>query len=792
MKPSSPLSCCIAIVLGVTTGTVAGIGSAEAADTAAVNGGSESLNEIIVTATRREERLQDVPISISAFTQETLNQASVHTPDELFRLTPGVLFTSAPNQTNGQSNQISIRGINSAAGYATTGIYVDDTPIQSRLLQVGTYNAYPNLFDLDHVEVLRGPQGTLFGAGSEGGNVRFIQTQPDLTRASGFARVEGGFIDGGGPIEEVGAAYGEPIVDGKLAFRASASYRMEGGYIDHYDWHTGEVTSPNSNWTRNETARLAVKWAPTDSVTVSPSIYYQEAYINDASYYWRTLPSQPTYDEFHGQFRDGSAVKAPSDDKFYLPAIRFDWDLGPAKLISNSSYFGREQHATTDYTNFDRAIFTLNPFAPAGSAAPVYWEDNQSNFTQEIRLESTAKESPLTWTLGMFYQRAHEDTVQNIYDPNLPHDVDTELGNPPGTWVATYGPLINGYALLLSPVVSVDTQKAIFGQAEYRITDKLSAAVGLRVTRTDYTTLQNYRGPIFGSALIQGSESETPVTPKYQLTYKFTPDNMVYASAAKGFRIGGINTPLQTSCDAAAAAAGFPNGAPKSFSSDTVWSYEIGTKNAFADRRILIDVDTYVINWTNIQQQLYLQTCGGTFFDNLGSVRSHGVDLQTEMHPSESTAIGLVFSYNDAYFNKTLEPVGATAPIVSDGDRLPAWPYTVNLWASYSYPAFGGSLYGRIDYQYNEQQTKKTQYQNPNDIFYYQPVQNVAEESLLNLRAGVKWERYDVSLYVQNATNSHPIIHEIQDVSTPTGGTPLWYDYTIRPRVIGLTGMVHF
>ena len=179
-------------------------------------------------------------MSIQAFTQESLDQQGVRSVDDLTRVAPGVTFLrngmSSSGNYNDEDSDISIRGIDSTAGAATTGIYVDDTPIQTRHLNFGTVNPYPALFDLDRVEVLKGPQGTLFGAGSEGGTIRFITPEASLTTYSGYARAEYGKIDDGGNNYEAGAAFGGPIIDGVLGFRVSASFREDGGWVNRVDY----------------------------------------------------------------------------------------------------------------------------------------------------------------------------------------------------------------------------------------------------------------------------------------------------------------------------------------------------------------------------------------------------------------------------------------------------------------------------------------------------------------------------------------------------------------------------
>src|ERR1700731_2613771 len=233
------------------------------------------LQEIIVTSTRREESLSRVPISVTALTQESLDERGIKDFSEVARFTPGVNFD------NSGTNNISIRGISGTGGAGTTGIYLDDTPIQMRALAFSPDEALPKSFDIDRVEVLRGPQGTLFGSGSEGGTVRYITTQPSLTKASIYAREEVSYTQGGSINYEAGIAAGTPVIDGTLGVRASVWYRRDGGYIDRIDPVTLATDQKNANFDQTTLIRLAAVWAPTEHLTVTPSIYYQDRYRND-------------------------------------------------------------------------------------------------------------------------------------------------------------------------------------------------------------------------------------------------------------------------------------------------------------------------------------------------------------------------------------------------------------------------------------------------------------------------------------------------------------------------------
>ncbi len=366
-------------VMGPLAWPVSSMAAAGDADTA-----SGALEEVVVTATRRSERLQDVPVSVLAFSQEKLDAQGLKNIDDLSRLSPGVNFQrngmSSAGNYNDEGSDINIRGVDSTAGTSTTGIYIDDSPIQTRHIGFGSINAFPALFDLDRVEVLRGPQGTLFGAGAEGGVVRFIAPEPDLNKSTAYARADAADTDGGAASYEGGAALGAPIIDDVLAFRASVSFRRDGGWVDRVGYtlspnntvalptpvYNGDTTQSNANFSETTTARLAVKWKVSDTLEITPSIYYQRLQINDTSAYWIAL-SDPS----SGVYRNGNAGTNPSSDPFSLSAIKIKWDLGFASLFSNTSFYDRNQRATSDYTQYLRATWSsISSFIPSG--VPAY------------------------------------------------------------------------------------------------------------------------------------------------------------------------------------------------------------------------------------------------------------------------------------------------------------------------------------------------------------------------------------------------------------------------------------
>src|SRR6266851_512722 len=684
---------------------------------------SSGLEESVVTATRREERLQDVPVSVIAFSQEKLDAQGLKNIDDLSRLSPGLNFQrngmSSAGNYNDEGSDINIRGVDSAAGTSTTGIYIDDTPIQTRKIGFGSINAFPALFDLDRVEVLLGPQGTLFGAGAEGGVVRFIAPEPNLNKPSGYARADTAITDGGSPSYEGGAAFGAPIIEDVLAFRASLSFRRDGGWVDRVGYtlspnaaaptptpvYNGDTTGPNANYQETTTARLAVKWKVTDNLEITPSIYYQRLQIHDTSAYWIALsdPSRNIY-------RNGNALTNPSADPFTLSAIKLKWDLGFASLFSNTAFYDRSQKGTSDYTQYLRATWAYfgelpNSFPAAGDRGYALFEDNQRNFYEEIRLASNDANARIVWSGGLFFSHLSENVPESIYDPTLDSEVIAYTG---GAYSVCFpGQPCPGGLIYSGPVDKViDKQIAAFGEVNFKFTDTLKATVGLRVSKLDYTGSVAETGPFLATTIItQGSASEKPVTPKVVLSWQPDRDNMVYVSASKGFRPGGPNVGVGSICQSNLTSLGLTQ-VPAQYSSDSLWSYEIGSKNTFLDHRLQINTSLFYIDWNNIQQNVYLPVCGEQFTANLGKAKSEGGDIEVLYKPIDVLTFDLTAAYTDARLTKSscagaltydatrsscVAP-GETAarPIATDGDALLGAPWSFTASGEYHLPEWQG------------------------------------------------------------------------------------------------------
>ncbi len=816
-------------------------GSAMAASPDADNGGS--LEEVVVTATRRSERLQDVPISVSAFSQEKLDAQGLHSIDDLTRLAPGVAFQrngmSSAGNYNDEGSDINIRGVDSTAGTSTTGIYIDDTPIQTRHIGFGSINAYPVLFDLDHVEVLRGPQGTLFGAGAEGGVVRFIAPEPNLKDWSAYVRGDAGVTDGGSPSYEGGAAFGAPIIDDVLAFRVSVSFRRDGGWVDRSGYTLsppgatatvsgaltptpvpdGDITSPNANWQETTTARLALKWKVNDVLEISPSVYYQRLQINDTSAYWLPL-SQPS----NNVYLNGNALTNPSEDPFTLTALKIKWDLGFAQFFSNTSYYNRNQQGTSDYTQYLRATWAsfyelANTFPEHGDKGYATFQDTQRNFYQEFRLASSDPNARIVWSTGLFYSHLKENVPESIFDPTLDSQVTnytTAVYGSPSPVCSPAQPCPGGL-IFNGPVDQViDKQIAIFGDVNFKITDTFKATVGLRLSKLDYSGSVWQTGPFLGTTLVQqSSNSEKPVTPKAVLSWQPDRDNLLYVSGSKGFRPGGPNIGVGDICSGSLGALGISQ-VPGKFSSDSLWSYEIGGKNTFLDHRLQVNTSLFYIDWRNIQQNVYLPSCGEQFTANLGKARSEGGEIEVLYKPLETLTLDLTAAYTDARLTKTscagsltLEgdacAGGGTtaAPIASDGDALLGAPWSFTASAEYHLPEWQGRTpYVRVDYQYQTAQRSLLQGQDSRNALYDPTIPGLPVIHDLSLRAGLRFSGMDFSVYANNVTNTHPQEFLSRDIAvTPPPGSPysdadqtdkLYFGRGVRPRTIGVTATYRY
>jgi iron complex outermembrane recepter protein len=767
--------------------------------------GTAALEEIVVTAQKRAQSVDKVPISISVFDQTSMQKLGMIDINDIANMSPGVDY-----QNQGPVNNFSIRGVYSTNGASTTAVYLDDMPLPLRVsAALGIEGmAEPLVFDLDHVEVLRGPQGTLFGAGAEGGAIRFITPQPSLTDYSGYARAGAGITDNGGPSYEFGAALGGPIVQDTLGFRVSAWDQRVGGYINHESAIPGGDDTNNANYQDNQALRVALTYAPTQSVSLTPSFYYQHRYTADVSSFdpgSRNYPDAFTY--FQGslapqysnvgsaQFVNPTFQRSPDSDQFYLPELKavFNWD--DVQVTSATGYLYRRDNHVLDGTN-STPTFLYLPWPTTAQPSSDPFIVNQNVLTQELRAQNADANQRLQWTVGVFYTGARQDTDAPIYAPYLPAQFAQAGLSFEDFFGTTLGP---GGLAYFATERAADTQKAAFLQLTYELTKLVSLTAGVRVAHeTDQYSLTE-GGAVFGGATtyFAGEQAATTVDPKYGVDFHITDDNLVYLSASKGDRIGGVNPPLidTGACAAALAALGYGSNTPATYQGDSLWSYELGSKNKFFDGRLDIEASAFHIAWSNIQQAVFVSACTQSFTSNLGKAVSNGGDLQIKGRISKSLTAGLSVSYTDAKDTTTI--MSGTSQIVTSGDQINPYsaPWNVVATLGEEFPLAGDySGYVHVDDEYHSRNPGPFAQAQPDNAAYAMAYNGGAgfianpAYNALNIHVGVTKAQWDVSAYALNALNTHPLLFNsalMQAQSTSA-------TFTYRPLTVGLTVAYHW
>jgi iron complex outermembrane recepter protein len=812
----------------VAPGTALADPADEAAPAAADTGGP--LQEIVVTATRHEENLSKVPISVTALTGEAMDVRGIKDILDVARFTPGI------NIDNSGTNNIAIRGIASTGGAGTTGIYLDDTPIQMRALAFNPDEALPQSFDLERVEVLRGPQGTLFGAGSEGGTVRYITTPPSLTQTSIYSRDEVSYTQGGQPSYEAGVAAGTPIIDGTLGVRVSAWYRYDGGWIDRIDPVSLATVQKNANYAQTKLVRIAMVWAPSDQWKVTPSYFYQDRYANDVQNYW-PLYSNPSSD----RYVDANPTQRTVPDTFYIPSLKIEGDLGAFNLISNSSYYHRREETGYDGTLYNLGFYQTQPSSseaaygalavfptpwscqppaqsncfplldgaglhlPPGATnyrAPASVDNTQDNITQEIRLQSADPTARLIWTTGFFFSSNRQTYLEQIHDPLLNELTEAVLGLPytqvftdPNGNPVPYDPSFPNDSYFLQ-TYSKDQQYALFGEGTYSFTDQFKATVGVRYSKTQFSFHTLTGGPqlFLANQANSGDEKENSFTPKVSLQYQYDPRDLYYFTYAKGFRPGGANNPVP----AAACGTDFVNfgikASPETFNSDTVDSFEVGAKNNF-DNRVKIASSIYYIRWNNIQQVVVPPICQISFITNLGQAVAKGADIQAEIALTDSLTAEVSAGYTDARYTQDsrLSPT-ETTPIVASGDAIvgqssqPPPPATVSVGLEYKFTLLTRESFVRVDDEYEAHAKWPWAGQDPNTLQYDSANYTLASTNFASARAGMAFSNWQVEAFCDNLADTHVVTNYEWSIDSQVPGTSrLQRDFAFRPRTFGLT-----
>jgi outer membrane receptor protein involved in Fe transport len=750
----------------------------------ASKGGKLGLEEIVVTAQKRAENLQKVPISVTALSGQQLQREHVRDYDDLTRAVPGVSFGTGGSE--GLTN-IEIRGVSSTSGSATVGLYLDDTSITTKNFYDGA--AQPKLFDIAQVEVLRGPQGTLYGASSLGGTIRFITPQPDMNRTYGILSQDLSGTEHGGLNYIDTAILNIPIVPDKMALRASLYYSKDSGWIDQYSPTTGALLRNGVNHEEALATREELKWIVNDDLVVTPSVFYQKDSTGDTSAFYPAL----------GLYKQDKEVVEYGHDQLFVPSITAVQNVGFADITSVSSFFWRQFYRQQDGTFYNSTTFAeafLDPLYPSYAAinnarianlpSPVKYQTDYGQGSQELRLTSKPESEsglPFTWVVGFYFadQYDHHTNFQQIPGINT-------------VFQQIYGYSINAQQSLVrqaygAPGISQlfpndvdeadesgydERQYAIFGQIDYDILPTLHASAGARYSIADV----NYHFQTYGfyqigniSPYLQ-QDSYYAFTPKFSLSYDLLPASSIYASVAKGFRLGGPTGPLPfgptTVCASDETNLGIKS-QPTKFDSDKLWSYELGTKNRFLGGALQIDAAAFFIDWDNIQQQIYLPTCGYYFTDNVGNAQSYGGEIEARYRVTEGLTLSGSASIDHSVITSTNNPatvqVGERVLNTPDATFDGAISYTTALTEN-------ADGFIRLDYDFTGQSHGDYVATNAN---YLNPAYGVA-----NIALGATYGKWEFTLYGKNITDNRTIIQR-PEINTVIEG------YTVRPLTIGAT-----
>jgi iron complex outermembrane receptor protein len=710
---------------------------------------SGDLEEVIVTAQKRAQNLQDVPMSITALSQATLEASGAADFFDYATRVPNLTFGYADGQGTTQSRSIAIRGIQ---GAGTTGFYLDDLPLPDGI--------DPLVLDLARIEVLRGPQGTLYGARSMGGTVRLITNDPDPSAFSGDVHGGLSYIQDQNPEAGYRADSSLNIpVAANAAMRVNVFSLVDPGWLE-YRYPTPGTTdefsiSKNVAKVNEGGANMTFLWNVNDAFYVKPMVMYQnfDQYgLPLADYIPRdNIQNRPFY------------VPERAVDEWTIGALTMGWHTPVGDLTSATSYFHRNNFEVEDGTQWlaSKSILDFTPPIPA----PLLSEYPFHSITEELRFVAH-KLGPLQITAGIFYNESW---------PNY--------RNPP--WIVPGLAEVNGGAygsnLAYTTYNNLSSRdRAIFTELTYTFLKHWSAIAGVRYSDNAQSFTRIANGILNGGpSTSSGSSSESKTTPKFTLAYQPRENLNLYTTAAEGFRPGGPNSTLPQVCAGDLAALGLTFAQTDTFKSDSVWSYEVGEKATLLDHRVTVNSALFYINWTDIQQIRFLPTCAFAFTGNAGAARSKGGEFEMNAAVTRELSVSLNVGYTDA---KITESGPTIAAQVGDPVQQVA-PWTISAAVQDSFP-INASLQGsaRLDYSFIDNSRSAT-----NDQF--DPRLRPAYE-ILNVRLGVSHGKWESSFYINNLTDTRPnLADNISDAGELQGRPRI---VTAAPRTFGVEGKLRF
>lgn len=700
------------------------------------------LEEVVVTAQKRSERLVDTPASITALAPGELGSRGVLRFDDYQAFVPSLSSTGiAPGY-----NQINIRGVTTGINQlsATTGLYFDETPIgSSTSTALGSrLTPDPDLFEIERIEVLRGPQGTLYGANALGGVIRYILREPSLDQFRGQVQVGLTSTSHGGVGYVTRAAVDMPLIQDRLGLRVSGYYTKDSGYVDNI-----ALGRKNVNESRNKGGRLSLRWAVNDSLSATLSSLYQD---RDNPGLGAETVNSVTGKPDTAEYTQNVPTEEHVRTKYQLHSLKLDFDLGFGTLVSATGYGKQESSLAFDFSG----LFGVALGVPAVSL-PV--DNDVKKFTQEVRLASPSG-GRWEYILGAFYTREKAFTLSGG---------TAFLGNgdplPP-----PINPLVD------VPVTGRYEEYALFASTTVALTDTLRVEIGGRWSHNEQRFNEVLGGILFGPLVgtsYSNSSSENATTFAISPQWKLSPDSLLYVRAAKGFRPGGMNF-------VPPGGAGIVN---PTFGSDTLMNYELGYKAALLDKRLNLSVSAFLIDWRDIQTTARL--AGFLSLLNGGKARSQGFEGELRWDSG-----GLTMSANASFMDATTrDPILSVGALA--GDRLPYAPrWSGALSADREFPlgsAFSGYLGASL---------RLTGSQNP---YYSQATSanpanlRLDSYSILDLRAGIRRGPYEMGLFASNVTDKHALMNLQTDMANPITGNQARATIA-RPRTLGVIFSARF
>ncbi len=744
-------------LLAMPADAEAAVGGGQSQDGGARARGDQALDDVLVTAERRAESVQDVPISITAISSATIEKFDIQDFSDYAKEASNLSYGMGVGGGGASfgagvvgSVGVSIRGI---SGYSTTAFYIDDTPLPDSL--------DPRVIDIDHIEVLRGPQGTLFGASSMGGMLRVITKQPDQNTFSGTVDVQGfDLAHADVPGGEASTVLNVPLAQDLASVRLSAFESYTPGYFKRtYDDPralnvTGQNVSGPAKTVKNvgasneEGVGVTFRVTPVDGLVLTPMLRLQN----------KVGHGFPLADYNADNLVQRRILNEPESysDKFYFAAFTASYTVPFGRFVSSTSWLDRRSYDREDGADANSEF--LSPALLL--AAPGLGNIGNKTFTEEDRFESNFT-FPVQVVGGVFYQVVKSSYLNNVTMPGLSAE--------PGSFFDTDIPW---------NLVAKDrnTQLAGFVGLTYTPFAPLEIAAGGRETRLTSSTY-SFSSGIFGAGLGQTDVSEKSFTPRFSAKYHFDPETMVYATAAQGFRAGGANVPLGTACGG----YGFSTTDQVPYGSDTLWSYELGIKASLFDNRLALSADAYHIDWKRIQQTEVLSNgangCFAALTLNLGTARSDGGEIEATARITDGLSVHLTGGYEDAKLTR-VSP--GTAYYV--GEPLSGVPkFTTSASVDYEIPQEWGKYFVRSQYSYTGKSISYTEVSTGLPRPAYE---------LTDLRLGAAYRNYNVTVFAKNLFDARPNLSDEIAVSAPAGNR---YRYSVGlPREIGVDFRYNF